>query len=88
MPSDDPIILDPPKKPAAISIKPRRLDTLRNALKRYSTWAWAAVASLPVVYTQLLALGPVPEQFQKTLWAVAAVGLVASNVVQKRKQDL
>lgn len=84
MPADDPIILDPPRKAPAISVKPSGFDSLKNTLKKYSTYAWGLVAAAPDLYNNVSSLGHVPGSFQKGLWGLAALGFVVTWIRQKR----
>ena|SRR6185437_830871 len=87
MPSDDPIILNPPpkNKPGTqrTSIKPQGFESLKVMATKYTTYLWIFVAGLPQLYAMIFAMGPVPEKLQVTLWATGAIGLFASWVKQR-----
>lgn len=70
--------------PVKTTVVPQGVESLKTMLKKYTTWAWGAVAGLPYLYTSILALGPVPEHFQTALWTAAAAGLFLSWIRQRK----
>ncbi|XQA72081.1 hypothetical protein ACM9XA_11320 [Xanthomonas sacchari] len=91
MSSPTPIITPPPKKDpqpqpttkAQVSLKPQGVESWRVMLKKYTTYAWGLVASLPQLYTGILGLGEIPEKFKVVLWGSAAFGLAAGWIKQR-----
>lgn len=72
---------------AKTTVVPQGLESLKTMLKKYTTYAWLLVGSLPQLYTSILLLGPVPERFQTVLWATAVIGLTLSWVRQRKPAE-
>lgn len=80
-----------PKKPpnpgraaaTETSLKPQGVASLRCMVKKYTTYVFGFVAALPELYTNVLALGPLPPTMQKILWGTAVAGLFASWLKQR-----
>ncbi len=73
----------PKKPPQPLSLKPQGVVSLGCMVKKYTTYVFAFVASLPELYTNVLALGPMPPTMQKILWGTAVAGLFASWLKQR-----
>lgn len=89
MPSDDPIILDPPKKPAAISLKPQGIAKVRDVVKSYSTWVLAVVLAGPDLYQGATSLGMLADDAMPPVvkWSVRAlggIGLLVKFISQRK----
>lgn len=73
--------------PLKTTVVPQGVESVKTMLKKYTTWMWLLVGSLPQLYTSILLLGPVPERFQTTLWATAVIGLLLSWVRQRKPAE-
>lgn len=68
---------------SAMSIKPQGVESWRVMLKKYTTYVFGFIGSLPQLYSQILALGEMPAKLKAILWGSAAIGLFASWVKQR-----
>lgn len=93
MPSDDPIILNPPpkNKPGTqrVSIIPQGVQKVSTVLKQYSTWALAAILGAPELYqmaalTGMLNDASMPASIMTPIRIVAGIGLVLKFVKQQK----
>lgn len=84
MSEEEIIIIGGPKKPPQpLSLKPQGVASLGCMVKKYTTYVWGFVAALPELYTNILALGPLPESMRKILWVTAVIGILASWLKQR-----
>lgn len=86
MPTDDPIILNPPKQPKSL---PGRIliDDWHKGWKKLSVWAFALIGVSPEIYAGIAAMGwlddqAVPQTFVWSLRSMAALGIVARHLRQ------
>lgn len=96
MPSDDPIILNPPPTKgggtsARVSVIPQGVQKVSTVLKQYSTWALAAILAAPELY-QMAALSgmltdsAMPDHIMTPIRIVAGIGLVLKFVKQQKPE--
>lgn len=90
MPSDDPIILDPPRKaPAVITVKPQGIAHIRDVVKSYSTWVLAVVLAGPDLYQGATSLGmladeSMPPAVKWSVRALGGIGLLVKFISQRK----
>lgn len=90
MPSDDPIIIDPPKvRPSTVSLKPQGLARLKDVVKSYSTWVLAVVLAGPDLYQGATSLGMLADDAMPPVvkWSVRAlggIGLLVKFISQRK----
>lgn len=100
MPSDDPIILDPPppdpnvgvsRVGPVVTVRPQGLQSLKTVLKQYSTWALAVILAAPELYHMAAMAGmltdeAMPQSLMWTIRGVAGVGLIAKFIKQQKPE--
>lgn len=89
MPSDDPIILDPPKSVSRISLIPQGIAKVKDVVKSYSTWFLAILLGAPDLYQAAASLGwladeGTPGPLKWLIRGAAGVGLIAKFISQRK----
>lgn len=96
MPSDDPIILNPPpkNKPGTqrVSLVPQGVQNVKTVVKQYSTWALAVIVAAPDLYQMAAMAGmltdeAMPQALMWTIRGVAGVGLIAKFIKQQKPTE-
>lgn len=69
----------------------RLVDDWKQALKKYSVWAFIVIGAMPDIYTGMLGMGllndgALPQTFVWTIRILAAMGLALRLVKQQKAQ--
>ena len=85
MPSDDPIIIEPP----VVSLKPQGILHIRDVAKQYTTWVLAVIVAGPDLYQAAASLGmlsdeAMPDSVKWSVRALGGIGLMAKFISQRK----